>query len=223
MSFTHFFSIKNIVANFGLFYINDYPFIMLVWNIILAFIPFFLFLILRDYWRKTKFKGIQSKISAGFIFFLWFIFFPNAPYLIGGIRHLIAYCPADSPSSICVSGAWMIMPWFAYSSLGWVFFVILLWQMAGLAKEVFNRAVSRWFIFTTIPLASLGVLFGLTERYNSWDIFTHPLRILQNLLRYMTDWEYFKNWLIFTAGYYILYFFGEQLFNKKIGAGKAGK
>lgn len=202
--------------NFGLFFVNDHPFLMMVWNIFLAIIPFFIFLALHSYWRKTKFKTGGQKFLAGIIFFLWFIFLPNSAYLIVGVRHLLNFCPADSADSVCVSGVWQIMYFFVFSTLGWIFFVIFLKQMQTLLAKIFSQKISRITILAIIPFVSLGVLFGLTERFNSWDVFFNPLAILENLLRYMTTWAYFRNLLAFTAGYYLLFFLGDYLFGKRI-------
>jgi uncharacterized membrane protein len=213
---TNFFNLRNVFYTFGLFYVNDYPFLMMVWNIVLAMVPFGFFLLLSGYWRKTGFKKISQRILAGAVFFFWLIFLPNAAYLIADIRHLLNFCPADSYVNICVSGAWEIMFFFVYSVFGWVFFTIHLIQMRHLLEKILGQLRAKIIILSIIPVMSLGVLFGLTERFNSWDLFVHPLAISQYLLRYMTSWEYFRNWLAFTAGYYILYFFGNYLFTKKI-------
>jgi uncharacterized membrane protein len=202
--------------NFALFYVNGYPFLVVVWNLFLALIPFFLFLNLNGCWRKTKFKTTWQKILAGVIFFLWLIFLPNSAYLIVGVRHLLNYCPVDSANSVCVTSAWEIMYFFILSILGWIFFVIFLKQMRALLAKIYDPKISRIIIFIIIPFVSLGVVFGLTERFNSWDVFFNPLAILGNLLRYMTTWEYLRNFLAFAAGYYLLFFLGDYLFGKKV-------
>jgi uncharacterized membrane protein len=216
MSFTHFFSIKNIVDTFGLFYVNDYPFLMMVWNLLLAFIPFFIFLGLNSYWKKTKFKKIGQKIIAALIFFGWFIFLPNAAYLIVGSRHLLNYCPIDSFYNVCATGAWQIMYFFCYSVIGWIFFVIFLEQMKKLLTGIFNKKKAEMITYFFIPLVAWGVLLGLTERFNSWDVFLHPLAILVSLLRYITDWQYLWNLIVFIMGYYLLYFLGDWLFGRRV-------
>ena len=215
MDLIHFFSIRDIMDNFGVFYVNDYPFLMMVWNLFLALVPFFIFLGLRQHWQKTKFKTVWQKILAGLIFFFWFIFLPNSAYLIVGVRHLIDFCPVDSANSVCVRNAWEIMFFFVSSTFGWIFFVIYLKQMQQLLGRIFSQKIAKIITFSLIPLVSLGVLFGLTERFNSWDVFFSPLAIFQNLLRYMASWEYFRNFLAFTAGYYLLFFLGDYLFGKK--------
>jgi uncharacterized membrane protein len=215
MSFTHFFSIRDVIFIFSPFYVNNYPFAMMVWNIMLAFFPFVFFISFSAYWRKTKFKKIGQKILAAVIFLFWFVFLPNAAYLITDVRHLLYYCPVASPLNVCVPGAWQIMFFFVYSIFGWAFFVIYLEQMRAILARIFSPQTAKTMTLAMIPLLALGVLFGLTERYNSWDFFFHPLAIFQNLLRYMTSWQYFRNWLVFTAGFYILYFFGTVIFKTK--------
>jgi uncharacterized membrane protein len=211
-----FFNLKNIIETFSPFYVNGYPFVMMVWNTLLATVPFAFFLLFSAYWQKTKFIKIGQKLLAAFIFLLWFIFLPNAAYLIADIRHLLNYCPAGSPLNICIEGAWEIMFFFIYGIFGWFFFVIYLEQMRGLLAKIFNPRSAKIITLIIIPLLALGVLFGLTERANSWDLFLHPLAIYQDLLRYMSSWAYLRNWLAFTAGYYILYFFGNLIFSKKM-------
>jgi uncharacterized membrane protein len=211
-----FFTLRNIFDTFSLFDVNGYPFLMMVWNMLLAMVPFMFFLLLTRYWKKTKFKKVGQRIGAGVLFFFWLIFLPNAAYIIADIRHLIDFCPVNSYVNVCVAGAWQVMFFFVYSVWGWVFFTIYLGQMRQLLTEVFNKRIAKLIILAIIPVMSLGVLFGLTERFNSWDLFIYPLAISQYLLRYMTSWGYSRNWLSFTAGYYILYFFGNYLFIKKI-------
>jgi uncharacterized membrane protein len=208
------YDIGKLAINLGPFYVNGYPVSMMIWNLFLAALPFLFFFLLDSYWKKTKFKTLGQKIGAVIIFFFWLIFLPNSAYLIVGIRHLIGFCPLSSPNSICVPGAWEIMVFFVHSVFGWIFFVIFLRLMEKFFAEVFSKKVSRYLLLIMIPLVSLGVLLGLTERYNSWDIFLRPLAISLNLLRYFSDWRYFWNFLIFTAGFYWLYFFGNFLFRK---------
>ena len=210
------FTWKYIIANFGLFDVNNYPFVMVVWNIILAMVPYAFFLAFDNLWEKTRFKKVWQKICATIIFFFWFIFIPNSAYLIADVRHLVTYCPTNSYLSMCVSGSWQIMFFFVYSVFGWAFFVIFLRLMRDLLGRIFSRRTGEIFTFALIPVIALGVLFGLTERFNSWDIFIHPLAIFANLLRYMTSWLYFRNFLAFSAGLYVLYFFGNFLFKNEI-------
>src|SRR3989344_5936187 len=100
--------------------INGYHLLTVLWNIILASIPLIIFFVAKKYWRKTKLARLYEKIIFLFLLLFWLLFLPNAAYIMSDIRHLINYCPIYSPYRVCVDNAWMIMFFFAYSTLGWV-------------------------------------------------------------------------------------------------------
>ena len=60
-------------------------FLFLVWNLFLAFIPFFI-----SSWLYL-FKHRFSKITMLPFVALWLLFFPNAPYIITDIIHLVQF------------------------------------------------------------------------------------------------------------------------------------
>jgi len=206
-----FFAANPALANFA---INDYPIFMIFWNLLLLMVPFFLFILLKWYYKKNKFKKTGHKFLAALIFFLWVLFIPNTIYIITDIRHLLNYCPENYPR-ICAPNAWMIMFFFVYAFFGWVFFILLLSQMKSFLKKVFDKKIANLFIIIIIPLVALGVLLGLVDRFNSWGVFVYPLAILKIVLIYITSFYYFRNLLVFIIGLYILYFLGDFLFKDK--------
>jgi uncharacterized membrane protein len=197
--------------NFNM-YINDYPVFMVFWNLFLVIIPFLLFFYLKDYKKKTKFKKKNQKYFSILVFLLWLIFVPNTAYIITDMRHISYYCPLGPYLKICVDSAWMIMFFFLYSIIGWISFVYLLREMKDFIGSIFNKFYSSIFIVLIIPLISLGVLLGLLNRWNSWDLFFYPLSIIKSSFLYFSDFYYFRNWLIFTISFYILYFVGAKIF-----------
>jgi uncharacterized membrane protein len=110
----------------------------------------------------------------------------------------------------------MIIFFFTYASIGWVAFVYLLNQMKSFIEMLFNKIVVRIYSIIIIPFVSLGVLLGLLNRWNSWEIFIYPTDFLKNVFIYFTDCIYFMNWLIFTVFLYILYFGGNFLFKERL-------
>ncbi|MDO8592443.1 MAG: DUF1361 domain-containing protein [bacterium] len=195
-------------------YINDYQLFTIFWNLILALTPLALYFILRKYAAETRLAGLGQKIIAIVLFFVWLLFFPNTAYIITDVRHLLNYCPADSPFKVCEENAWMIMLFFTYSSLGWISFYYLLKQMAKLAGEIFSRFISRVFIALAIPVTALGVLVGLFNRFNSLDAILFPVQFIKVIGLYFSDINYFLNWLIFTVFLYLLYLAGDVIFRK---------
>jgi len=196
------------------FAINHFQLITAVWNIFLVLLRLVFYLFLKSYWHRTGLMKFSQKAVAAVLFIFWLLFFPNTAYIITDIRHLVNYCPLDSLDKVCVANAWMIIVFFIYSGFGWLSFYYLLKLMSDLANEIFNKLQPYFFAALIIPITSLGVLLGLLNRFNSWDVFLFPLWLTQVFLVYFLDINYFINWLIFTLGLYLLYFSGDCLFRK---------
>lgn len=194
--------------------INGYQLFTVVWNLFLTAIPLFVFLYLKKLWRAGRLRNSGQKVFGLILFFVWLIFLPNAAYIMTDARHLLNYCPAGSLDNVCPENAWMIMFFFAYSACGWVSFYYLLKLMVGLFEEIFNRLAAGCLLFFSIPLVSLGVLLGLLNRFNSWDIFFYPSNLLQAVSVYFSRPAYFIDWLFFTVFLYLLYFTGDAIFRK---------
>jgi len=194
--------------------INDYQLATIIWNIFLALLPIVFYLLLRAYWRRTGLIKIKQKAGAAVLFIFWLILFPNTAYIITDVRHLLSYCPVDSLNEVCLASAWMIPVFFTYSIFGWISFYYILKLMSDLFNEVFKIAQSYIFIILIIPLTSLGVLLGLLNRFNSWDVFLYPVWLLKVSSVYFLDINYFLNWFVFTVFLYLLYFIGDHIFRK---------
>lgn len=194
--------------------INDFQILTAVWNLFLAVFPLLLILFLRENYEHTGFKRIIHKIQAIIIGGIAFLFLPNAPYVIMDVRHLLDYCPADSINQICLNNAWMVAFFFSFSFIGWLVFSYILRELFELMKRVFDGEIAKIFIFTVIPVIALGVLLGLFNRWNSWDIFISPLKIINNVCLYFTDFIFIANWVFFSLFFYLLYFIGEFLFKR---------
>ncbi|MBI2459614.1 MAG: DUF1361 domain-containing protein [Parcubacteria group bacterium] len=192
--------------------INDYQLLTVVWNIFLVLLPLVFYIFLKSYWRRTGLVRFSQRAAAAVLFIFWLLFFPNTAYIITDVRHLLNYCPPDSPNQVCSANAWMIIIFFTYASFGWVSFYYLLKLMSNLADEMFNRPSPGLFAALLIPLTSLGVLIGLLNRFNSWDIFLFPLWFLRVFSLYFSNLNYFMDWLIFTFFLYLLYFAGDVIF-----------
>jgi uncharacterized membrane protein len=200
--------------------VNGYPLLAVVFNLTMLAVPYFIFILLKKHKNKTGLKNIKDKAIALALGFLWLIFIPNVVYIISDIRHINGFCPVDSEFRICVDTAWMILFFFLYASIGWVAFVYFLNQMKGFIGGIFNPPApfskrgdyGNFFIISVIPLISLGILLGLFNRWNSWEIFVDPIGIIKTAVLYFTDLTYFLNWLVFTIFLYILYYGGNYFF-----------
>jgi uncharacterized membrane protein len=158
---------------------------------------------------------VGRKIFVFILWFFWLLFIPNTAYVMSEVRHLINYCPTDSPFQVCEKNSWMILFFFTYSLIGWAAYVLLLNQMKRLVGYVFGNFVSIIYTLVSIPVISLGFLMGLIHRWNSWEIFIYPANFYNNLSIYWIDSQHFTNWLIFTTFLYILYIAGCFLFKER--------
>jgi uncharacterized membrane protein len=211
------YSIDYIFTKYGLndfLTVNGYPLLTVVWNIALLAVPFGAAKLLEKYYRKTGFKKIENKILAGVMIFIWFIFMPNAAYIISDSRHISNFCFNNSLYRVCPENAWLIIFFFFYATIGLVAYIYLLNQMRNFLTGLWNGRKAMIFIFFSIPLISLGLLLGLLNRWNSWEIFINPIKILKSAGHYFSDPIYFKNWLIFTVFLFALYAGGNVAVKK---------
>lgn len=196
------------------FLINGYPIFGFFWNIFLLFIPYLLAKFLENYWDKNKFNFWWQKLIAIGFGFVWLLFIPNTAYIITDARHLIHACSLGNQYKVCAESAWLIILFFVYAIIGWIAFVFLVRQMKSLIEKIWNKKVGKLFVVTLIPLIAIGVLIGLVDRWNSWDFFANLSGVLNSVLLHFTDFIYFRNFLVFSLGLYVLYFVGDRLFKK---------
>jgi uncharacterized membrane protein len=140
---------------------GDAKFAGLIWNLVLAWIPFLLAVAVYDGWRRRRGGGALVALGA-----LWLLFFPNAPYIVTDFVHLER--TADAPywyDAVTVSA-------FAWTGVLLGFGSLFLMQTV---VRQWRGVVSGW-IFAAIALAlgSLGIYLGRFLRLNSWDAIEHP-------------------------------------------------
>ncbi|NTU99064.1 DUF1361 domain-containing protein [Candidatus Falkowbacteria bacterium] len=195
--------------------IHDYQIVTIFWNFFLAAIPWFLGWLIMRLWRSTGLSGIGSKLLAFVLAFLWLLFIPNTIYIVSDVRHLLNYCPSNSPYQVCEENAWMIMFFFTYAAAGWVLFVLSMNQVKSFIRDLYGRWVAELWLFLVIPVIALGFLAGLLHRWNSWEFFLYPREFFNNLLIYVNDPKSFTNWLIFAIFLYVLYWGGTLIFKDR--------
>ncbi len=187
--------------------INDYPVVMILWNILLGVAAVLLTYTLVKRLERTS----GSLIILGAITLAWLVVMPNAAYLMTDIRHIIGYCPPNSYGNVCLSNAWMSMFFFLFGATGWLSFI---WSVRPIHTVItrFSKSLGWWFIIIIIPLCALGVLLGLIHRWNSWEIITDPVGIIATISYYLVDLTYLKNWFMMSALLYLLYITGRKFF-----------
>lgn len=186
---------------------HEYKFSFLIWNLFLAWIPFWLILLAE----KTRQKSLRF-----LILFVWLLFFPNAPYIITDLLHLKNYTHN--------------IPWydsltiFTFASTG-VLIALHTLQKAHQILENYARPQVVWALMTLCSfLTGFGVYLGRYCRLNSWDLFNRPVWFAGRILHQFENPLTYKFTLtfsfVFFAFYYIyIRFFASEL---KIEMKKAG-
>jgi uncharacterized membrane protein len=130
----------------------------LVWNLLLAWIPFSITVVvsLRERW------GWITGTAAGMA---WLLFLPNAPYLITDLVHVARLSNNQWSETLSVAS-------FAFTGL--MLGLTSLWLMHERLRNRYGAAFGWLAIGASVCATGFGVALGRFGRLNSWDILTRP-------------------------------------------------
>jgi uncharacterized membrane protein len=133
----------------------------LVWNLTLAWVPLLLAILMAVAYARRH-SVVQLVVFGA----LWFLFLPNAPYLLTDFIHLgEAHRLYDA----------VLVGSFAFTGLALGFASLLLVQLV-VARA--GGALLGWVTaLVALFFASIGVYLGRVVRLNSWDAITQPHRV----------------------------------------------
>ena len=140
----------------------------LVWNLVLAWIPFVLALVLYDAARRGSSPAPLAAVGA-----LWLLFLPNAPYIVTDLKWLGHY----------ESGT----HWFDYvfvigsAAIGLVLGFLSLYLVQAVVAHRLGRVAGWTLALGALAASGVGVYLGRFQRWNSWDVFTEPTRVVGEL------------------------------------------
>ncbi|MBL0096282.1 MAG: DUF1361 domain-containing protein [Bacteroidetes bacterium] len=138
-----------------------------MWNLFLAYIPFGISTLM-----KLKERDIEP-FQFWLIFPFWILFFPNAPYILTDLFHLMPR--GNTPE------------WFdlflllSFSITGLLLGLFSLKHMHQFVIRFHSNGTGLLFVFCTLTLGSFGVYLGRFERFNSWDIIRSPLELFHDI------------------------------------------
>ena len=190
--------------------VNGYPLVSVFWNLLLLAPSYYSARYLTALWDRANLRNLRHKLLFFIFFFVWLLFIPNSAYIISEVRHILDFCP-DNFYHICLSNAWIPIFFFVYGLIGWLAFAYLLGQMRELIIKIKGRTVADILILSIIPMVAAGVILGLMGRFNSWEIFVHPVKIANLQLNLFLTQEYLKNLFFYILFFYLLYFTGNRV------------
>ena len=143
----------------------------LVWNLILAWIPFLFAAIAYA-------SAITRKPIMYIVIFVcaiaWLIFFPNAPYILTDFQHLTV-----PDRQVPVWFDVILLIWFAWTAL--LLGIVSLYLMQEIVTRWFHPAIGWLFAIVVIGLSSFGIYLGRFGRWNSWDLWQNPTAVLRDV------------------------------------------
>ncbi len=145
---------------------HSFFYLFLVWNLFLATIPY----IISSYLiSKLKFKRLPLLIYS----LVWLAFLPNAPYIITDLWHL----RLASNSIIWLD----LLIVFCFASTGLLLFFISIKDMKQLLQCYLPQRVNTLLFNALFFLCGFGIYLGRFLRYNSWEIISNPIQLIQDV------------------------------------------
>jgi uncharacterized membrane protein len=150
-------------------YCGNPAYAFLVWNLVLAWVPLGVSLLLAG--RPPG--GRLGRPSTWALGALWLAFFPNAPYLLTDIIHLRPLGPLPIFDAIMLS---------TFGLTGMCMACCSLRLVHRLVAERRGRVQGWLFVGLVALLSGFGICLGRFRRWNSWDVFVRPMRLLSEIL-----------------------------------------
>jgi len=150
-------------------------YVNLIWNLFLAWIPYGASMAVAALHSLAPRKWWWLVLPGG----VWLLFFPNAPYIVTDFFHLV---PRYN-----VPMWYDILMLTTFSWTGIFLAIASLRTMQGLVRFYIGGFFSWLFVVFSLGLGGLGIYLGRFERWNSWDMLTHPKKILKDILVPFTD------------------------------------
>lgn len=153
------FSVALIVVRY--LYSSEPMFGGLIWNLLLAWIPFGLAILIYDRHRAGTRPLRLAPLAA-----LWLLFLPNAPYIVTDFKHLVPspVVPLWVDVVVIAAPAWtgMLLGFFS------------LYLVQAVVRDLVGARLAWAAAITVLGLASFGIYLGRVLRWNSWDVLANP-------------------------------------------------
>ncbi len=172
-------------------------FFYFIWNLFLAWIPFWI--------SMGLFRAYRNRPGPSFPFWIWLLpwlfFYPNAPYLLTDMIHITENGLQYREISIWFDIFLVLFFSFAGLLLG---FMSML-DIFKLIQKWYGLSGARWFYLSSTFLCAIGLFVGRFLRWNSWDLFIRPMDVISNTLR-------INGYAFFEMSVFVLFFFVFLIF-----------
>lgn len=166
----------------------------MLWNVFLAWIPFETSCIIYKTFVKNK-NNTSMYIIIVICSVIWFLFYPNSPYILTDFIHLEnnKYNILISQGSLYTNAKYIFNTdmgiWLDFFNIalgvwiGYMLGFISLFMMHKLVEKRFNGIIAWCFVFIMNILTGFAIYLGRFIRWNSWELIFNPSNILKLLFR----------------------------------------
>lgn len=149
-------------------YTGEHDYRFLLWNLFLAYIPYFMS-------NRLQYMPAWIEHRGKFILFFiaWLLFIPNTFYILTDLFHLGGHtgAPLWYDLFLIISFAWN----------GLLLGILSVRQMEKIIQVYIPRNTAWFFLYPVMVLNALGVYIGRYMRFNSWDVITNPFGLVADI------------------------------------------
>lgn len=160
-------------------------YLFLAWNLFLALIP----LVISKY---VLIQQTTNRIKITLALSIWLLFLPNAPYMVTDLYHIRLSHPSLIWLDVLVIGS------FAISGL--VIYYLSILDIHKITSRFISVKMKYLFLFLLSLITSFGIYLGRYLRFNSWELLSNPLELLNEIFN-LTLGQPNKDMLLFTFGF----------------------
>ena len=161
-------------------YTGGLTFAFLVWNLFLAFVPYFF-----SYSLVTRPAWIENRWKFAALFTGWLLFIPNSFYMLTDLFHL--YDSTAVPRWYDL----LLILCFAWNAL--LTGILSVRQMEKIIQARWQFRFEWLFVYPVMLLNATGIYIGRYLRFNSWDIVSNPFALLADMIQVLAHPLHFKN------------------------------
>lgn len=177
-----------------IYFSREATYVFLGWNLFLAWLPY-LFSGLVTFTHTRR--GRLGLLFGG----LWLLFFPNAPYILTDFLHL------TQRGSIPLWYDVLLLAAFSWTG---VFLALSSLALMHSVVRQHGGVIGGWaFTLLALVLGGLGIYLGRFLRWNSWDVFSNPAAVLNDvgvrLLHPLAHRQAYAVTILFSAFLFICY------------------
>lgn len=179
---------------------NSTYLLFLIWNLFLAYIPYFLSSsIYKNFFNTSK------KIQNSFYGLIWLLFIPNSFYILTDFTHLHFKTTFQFSLDMLIISS--------FSFVGFYVGLLSIHTIRQLVIAKYGNTKGNIFLLTISFLSAFGIYLGRVLRFNSWDIISKPIQLAYTSIYALFSFET----IIYTLQFgtiilisYILFYYWKQ-------------